>query len=176
MDAMQGGQLWPSLFLLKMVTIDKALTGVNVSALTRFARRAQTAAGLGGDVDVLITRDRRMRELNRRFRGKNQATDVLSFAVAAAPLPNGHKRAGDIAISAQMASRNARRYGHSLEREIRVLILHGMLHLAGYDHEHDHGRMARRERELRRRLHLPLTLTERAAAAPDRDPTARRPR
>ena len=147
-----------------MITIENSTTKVNANSLRRFARRAQRAAGLAGTVDVLITDDRRMQALNRQFRGKSKPTDVLSFP--AAPSPKGHRLAGDIAVSAQIAKSNAQRFGHSLEEEIRVLILHGMLHLAGYDHERDSGRMARRERTLRQQLRLPLALTERAADAP----------
>jgi probable rRNA maturation factor len=92
--------------------------------------------------------------LNRRFRRKDRATDVLSFAGQ-----NG--AAGDIAISAETAARNARRLGHSTAAELKVLILHGALHLAGYDHEHDRGQMARREQRLRRQFRLPTGLIER---------------
>ena len=110
---------------------------------------------------MLLTTDRRMRLLNRDFRGKDQPTDVLSFP-AAAGNADGHRCSGDIAISTEIAARNARRYGHSIAQEVKLLILHGLLHLAGHDHERDGGRMARREQRLRREFRLPPVLTERA--------------
>jgi probable rRNA maturation factor len=110
-------------------------------------------AKVQGEVDVLIAGNQRLRELNRRFRRKNKPTDVLSF-----PRPSG----GDIAISADIARDNARLYGHSLADELKVLVLHGMLHLAGHDHESDNGRMARAEARLRARLKLPASLIDRA--------------
>jgi len=100
-----------------------------------------------------------MRRLNRRFRGENTATDVLSF-----PSADGAGSAGDVAISAEIAARNARHLGHSAADELKILVLHGMLHLAGYDHETDKGEMARKEAHLRRALGLPTALTERASA------------
>jgi|SRR5215471_17772569 len=135
---------------------------LSIRQLERFLRKAKRAAGVAGEVGVLITGNRRMQALNREFRRKNKPTDVLSFPAAAV----NRKVGGDIAISGEIAAQNARLYGHSLEKEIRVLMLHGMLHLAGYDHEREagseRGRMARREQRLRRQFHLPLTLTERA--------------
>ena len=94
-----------------------------------------------------------MRSLNRDFRHKDKPTDVLSF-----PSDDG----GDIAISLSIARRNARSLGHPFEDEIKVLLLHGLLHLKGYDHERDNGRMVRREEALRRKLGLPLSLTARS--------------
>ncbi|HSA92704.1 MAG TPA: rRNA maturation RNase YbeY [Terriglobales bacterium] len=137
-----------------MVILRQSVRGVSASALQRFAGRARRAAGLSGRMDVLITTDRDLRALNRRFRRKDRATDVLSFAGQ-----NG--AAGDIAISAETAARNARRLGHSTAAELKVLILHGALHLAGYDHERDRGQMARREQRLRRQFRLPTGLIER---------------
>src|SRR5947209_11902523 len=128
-----------------MVTIENSAAKLNRQALARFARQAQRAVRLRGDVEVLITTSPRMQALNRAFRKKNKPTDVLSFPATEIPTVNGRHCAGDIAISAQIAGRNARQYGHSIEDEIKVLILHGLLHLAGYDHEGDNGRMARRE-------------------------------
>jgi probable rRNA maturation factor len=105
----------------------------------------------------MVTHSREMRSLNSRFRGKDQATDVLSFPPPV--LDNGF--AGDIAVSIDIAARNARSLGHSLAQEVQILVLHGILHLAGYDHEHDEGEMAAREVRLRRRLKLPASLIER---------------
>ena len=124
--------------------------------MERFAGRARRAAGLRGEVNVLVTGDAEVRRLNRQFRHKDKPTDVLSFPGI------DEKFAGDIAISAATASRNARRLGHSTSDELKVLLLHGLLHLAGYDHEHDQGEMARKEERLRRDLGLPLALIERS--------------
>lgn len=129
--------------------------------LTQFLRRAQTAVRLRGAVSVLLTTDSAIRRLNRTFRGKNEATDVLSFP--AAEMSRGEV-AGDLAISVETARKQAREHGHALSVEIKVLILHGLLHLAGYDHETDDGQMARREQALRARLALPLGLIERSHA------------
>ena len=100
-----------------------------------------------------------MRRLNAQFRGRDYATDVLSF-----PSPTFVEGfAGDIAVSADIAARNAQTLGHSVADEIRILVLHGVLHLAGYDHESDNGEMAGKETRLRRKLGLPAALIERAA-------------
>jgi probable rRNA maturation factor len=128
--------------------------------LARFLSEAQPAVRLRGQVTVLLTTDEAIAKLNRRFRGKNKATDVLSFPAGSMP---GAAIAGDLAISVPTALRQAGEQGHSLATEIKVLMLHGLLHLAGYDHEIDEGRMARRERLLRARLGLPQGLIERAA-------------
>ena len=130
--------------------------------LSRFLTEAQAAVRLRGQVTVLLTSDQMLRSLNRRFRGKNKATDVLSFPVDATA-PGAEKIVGDLAISVPTARRQAATQAHSLSTEIKVLILHGLLHLAGFDHEADAGQMARRERLLRGKLRLPLGLIERAA-------------
>jgi probable rRNA maturation factor len=130
--------------------------------LARFLTQAQASVGLRGQVTVLLTTDETVRDLNRRFRRKNKPTDVLSFP--AKPLQNakpGERVAGDIAISVPTARRQGDACGHSLNMELKVLILHGLLHLAGYDHETDAGRMQRRERKLRAQLGLPAGLIER---------------
>lgn len=141
----------------KAVVFDKASPELNSGSLEDFVREARRAAGLRGDVSVLITGNSKMRELNSRFRGKNSATDVLSFPAAQS---NGF--AGDVAISLDIATRNARALGHSVADEIRILILHGILHLAGYDHEKDRGKMEAKETALRRKLALPTGLIERS--------------
>jgi probable rRNA maturation factor len=146
----------------ELVIFQKRVPGLAELALQRFIARARHAAGLRGGVNVLVTSNAEMQALNRRFRGKNAATDVLSFP-AAFGAPSGF--AGDIAISASIASQNARWLGHTPAEEIKILALHGILHLRGYDHERDQGRMARREKQLRAKLHLPVGLIERAAAA-----------
>ncbi|HVP44086.1 MAG TPA: rRNA maturation RNase YbeY [Terriglobales bacterium] len=139
-----------------MVILRHPIAGVSRTALERFAGRARRAAGLRGEVNVLVTGDAELRRLNRQFRHQDKPTDVLSFP---GPDPDF---AGDIAISAATASRNARRLGHSTVDELKLLLLHGVLHLAGYDHERDQGEMARKEQRLRRNLGLPTSLTERA--------------
>ncbi len=146
-------------------------------ALSAFLKEAAGAVELNGDVSVLVTSDEEIRRLNRIYRGKNKATDVLSFP-AAEPL-NGHPgMAGDLAISAETAARQAEELGHPLATELQILVLHGLLHLAGYDHEIDQGQMARREAALRRRLGLRAGLIERAgqAAGPGTAPARRRRR
>jgi probable rRNA maturation factor len=128
--------------------------------LAQFVTRAQRAVRLRGQVSVLLTSDPGIRRLNRRFRDKDQATDVLSFP-AERSLPGSEKMAGDLAISVPTAFRQAAEQGHTLAMEIRVLLLHGLLHLAGYDHEIDQGQMARLELKLRGQLGLPQGLIER---------------
>lgn len=140
--------------------------------LLRFSAQAQMAAKLRGDVGLCLTEDREMRELNRRFRRKNKPTDVLSF-----PAPSDLRGyAGDLAISLDIARENARRYGHTLSEEVKVLILHGMLHLAGHDHEKDDGRMARLEARLREDLGLPNGLIARTMNGGKKRTPARRAR
>jgi len=136
--------------------------------LQRFVLRARRAVRLRGSVNVLVTSSAAVRSLNRQFRGKNTATDVLSFPLALATGGSGKKveLAGDIAISADIALQNALRLGHSAAQEVRILTLHGILHLAGFDHERDNGEMARKEMKLRRELRLPAALIERVSSAP----------
>ncbi len=127
--------------------------------LARFLSQAQAAVRLRGEVTVLLTTDAAIRKLNRRFRGKNKATDVLSFPADGI---GAEEIAGDLAISVPTALRQAVGQNHSLSTEIKVLILHGLLHLAGHDHKADDGKMARSESLLRVKLNLPQGLIERA--------------
>lgn len=143
------------------MTLKKKIAGVSVVSLQHFVLRARKAARLKGRVDVLLTTSSEMRSLNARFRGKNKPTDVLSF-----PAADRTPLAGEIAISAEIALDNARRLGHSPDKEVKVLVLHGILHLAGFDHERDNGQMARKEANLRRVLKLPESLTERIHGHP----------
>lgn len=152
-----------------IIVFERKLPGLSSRALAGFAMKACRAAGLCGAVSVLITRNSNMRRLNSRFRGKTAATDVLSFPAAASA--NGFL--GDIAISLDLAENNARLLGHSVADEIRILMLHGILHLAGYDHESDKGEMAAKEILLRRRLALPASLIERNGRAPVRKRSAK---
>lgn len=139
-----------------MVIVHKKIAGVSGRALEQFAERARRAVRLRGEVNVLVTGGGELRRLNRQFRRKDEPTDVLSFPALASG------SAGDIAISADIGAANARRLGHHAADELKVLILHGMLHLAGYDHERDQGQMARREERLRRALGLPMALIQRS--------------
>jgi len=141
------------------VVLNRRVPGLSERGLSNFVSSACRAAGLKGTPTLLVTNSRRMRQLNAQFRGKDRATDVLSF-----PSPifvEGY--GGDIAVSADIAARNARALGHSTAAEVKILVLHGVLHLAGYDHESDNGQMAEKELRLRRKLGLPAALIERAA-------------
>ncbi len=146
----------PVLHLANLIILKTKLAGVSERSLTTFLTRARKAAGVKGQVQVLITSSDELRELNRRFRRKNKLTDVLSFPA----IVDGE--AGDIAISADIARAYAQELGHPLEEELRVLILHGVLHLAGHDHEDDDGEMETLESDLRDKLKLPSSLIERA--------------
>ena len=140
------------------------------TARRRTAGQAAGTRGLGpwlvniapaaarGEVCVAIVSDRRMRALNRQFRGKDAVTDVLSFPAQARGF------LGDVVIAAGVAARQAKEAGHTIQAEIRVLALHGLLHLLGYDHDADDGKMARVEARLRRKAGLPPAVIERAAA------------
>jgi probable rRNA maturation factor len=136
-----------------------ALPTISKSGLARFLNRARAAVRLAGDVQVLLTSDAEIKRLNRSFRGKNKATDVLSFPAPA----EIDGLAGDLAVSLDTAARQAAEHGHGLRDEVRILLLHGLLHLAGEDHETDSGEMARREAALRRELRLPNGLIERSS-------------
>ena len=146
-----------------MITIDPPSTpsipALSKPALTRFLNRARSAIGLEGEVDVLLTSDAELKSLNRAYRGKNKPTDVLSFPTPPEIAP---QHAGDLAISIDTAARQAATYDHPLDTEVKILVLHGLLHLAGEDHETDKGQMAAREAELRREFRLPNGLIERA--------------
>ena len=138
--------------------MERQIEGISEQSLARFLLRARRAARLRGQVHVLVVSNRRMRSLNWQFRGQDEPTDVLSFPA----VPEvARELAGDIVISIDMAATNARRLQHPLAHELKVLVLHGVLHLAGYDHEADRGEMARREQRLRRELKLRDGLIER---------------
>ena len=105
------------------------------------------------DATIAFVSDRRIRELNKRFRGFDKATDVLSFPAETDEFAESQERnLGDIAISVERAATQAKENGLSYEQEIAQLILHGLLHLCGYDHEIDDGEMNRLEMKLRKKL------------------------
>jgi len=143
-----------------LITYRRPPATLNRSTLARFARTAREQVARGKAFHCLITGDAELRSLNLRFRGKNSATDVLSF-------PSGDRDPiGEIAISLGRARSQAREYGHSVENEICILMLHGILHLLGMDHETpetDAGRMARAELRWRKKLDLPAGLIERVS-------------
>lgn len=142
-----------------MIVNRQTRTAVDVAGARLFAGRVRKALRLGRrDFNVCFVDDRAIKRLNEQYRGKPKATDVLSFPWQSS---NGARGAaasefagflGDIVISVDAARRNARREGHSTANEIRWLILHGVLHLLGYDHATDRGEMTVLELSLRKRL------------------------
>jgi len=121
-----------------------------------FAKRLETEVTRGRPFTCLITDDPELRRLNRDFRKDDRATDVLSF-----PSAQSLGFLGDVAISFPHAQRQAAEYGHPVGREIEILMLHGVLHLLGMDHEKDRGQMARAESKWRAALGLPNGLIAR---------------
>jgi probable rRNA maturation factor len=153
---------------LQVAVTDGLGRGIPSAGLGRWLARVAPRRARG-TMTIALVSDARMRALNRRYRGKDYATDVLSFPVLAAPpvrsaarrSGRGRSHLGDIVIARGVAGRQAREAGHGTPEELRILALHGLLHLLGYDHEHDHGQMARLERRLRRQGGLREALTER---------------
>jgi probable rRNA maturation factor len=125
--------------------------------LRRFASTLNLEAAEGRGFDCVVTNDLEMQSLNRLFLKHDYPTDVLSF-------PSGSKYgiAGELAISVERAAAQAKQFGHSLIDELQILLLHGVLHLLGHDHERDQGRMEREEERLRAEYSLPNTLIGRA--------------
>ena len=116
----------------------------------RLARRAPRHDATG--CVIVLAGDAALRRLNREFRGKDVTTDVLSFPASGETLPDGTRPLGEIVISVPQAARQAKAAGCGLARELRVLVIHGYLHLLGYDHEVDDGRMMRLQAKLSRAL------------------------
>lgn len=132
-----------------------ATPGISRRDLRAFAKRLETEVASSRSFTCLVTGDEELRRLNREFRKKDYTTDVLSF-------PSGlDDFLGEIAISAQRAKLQAAEFHHTLADEVRILMLHGLLHLLGMDHETDRGQMSRAERKWRTALELPPSLTER---------------
>jgi probable rRNA maturation factor len=169
------------------LAVEVAAAGASAGPARGLSRWLAAAAPprAAGSVSIAVVSDARMRALNRRYRGKDRVTDVLSFSTGPGPWPSASRRhegaggraearraeaaglrppLGEVVIAAGRARRQAADAGHSLATELRVLALHGLLHLLGYDHERDDGRMARVERALRRRVGLREGLIERAGA------------
>ena len=172
----------PGISLARMILNQQRRVRVSVSGLEKFLTAARKRLRLAPrSVTVALVTDAQMARWNRAYRGKNRPTDVLSFPAdvfqaepattrkQGQPRPARRTRAtrlsssraasasqylGDIAIAPAVARRNAHRYGRAVDHEMRLLILHGILHLLGYDHESDSGQMDRRENRLRRDLGL----------------------
>lgn len=159
-----------------MILNRQSEVGVDLGDARRFAQRLRAALHLGGqEFNVCFISDREIAGLNKTYRRKARPTDVLSFAWQGSrgqPAPAGEFEnfLGEVLISASTAERNARAEGRSTRAEIRWLILHGVLHLLGYDHETDSGEMTALELALRDRL------SERAARKSGWHPRRRRPR
>jgi probable rRNA maturation factor len=130
---------------------------VDRNSLEQFAAALRKRVARGREFACLVTTDGELRRLNREFRRKDYPTDVLSFPTGGA----ADDYLGDLAISWQRAREQARVFGHAIETEIRILMLHGVLHLTGLDHETDSGNMLRVEKRWRRVFDLPAGLIER---------------
>jgi probable rRNA maturation factor len=188
---------------LAVEVVASAAWRTHARGLARWLERAAPARARGR-ITLALVGDRAMQDLNHRFRGADEPTDVLSFPAGRWPPPNGWRsrpgrpgarphvsagssrprlvrgkpdpttraaatskshhdnELGDVAIALGVARRQARRFGHPVGTELRVLALHGLLHLLGYDHERDQGQMLRLEARLRRRMNLPAGLLTRA--------------
>jgi probable rRNA maturation factor len=133
--------------------------GVCRQSARSFAKVLESELAPGRAFCCLITSDKEMRRLNREFRKRDYATDVLSF-----PSADAGTFLGDIAISFAKAKEQAAEHGHSVSQEVEILMLHGLLHLLGMDHETDDGQMAQEERKWREKLGLPTGLIERVSA------------
>jgi probable rRNA maturation factor len=151
----------PKRSILQVSVVDARGRALRAPGLAAWLKRVAPAR-VAGEVTIAVVPDTRSRTLNHTYRGKDSATDVLSFPVARSPRLAAIL--GDIVIARGVARRQAREAGHSESTEWRVLALHGLLHLAGYDHETDNGRMARVEARLRRRGGLRDGLIERDRA------------
>ena len=142
-----------------LITYRRKPATLDAESLQSFAEVLRKRVARGREFHCRITNDAELRSLNAQFRGKDYPTDVLSFPNSALPFDF----LGDIAISIQRARAQAREWRHATEDEIRILMLHGVLHLLGMDHESDSCRMKRTEIRWRRKFSLPVGLIERAA-------------
>lgn len=161
---MSSGDISPTRLVVTVATPDGPVASAR--GLAAWLSGAAPARARG-ELTVAIVSDGRMQSLNRTFRGKDYATDVLSFpsepadAHVAATRPKGARFLGDVVIAGGVAARQAGEAGHPLRTELRILALHGLLHLLGYDHETDDGAMARLEARLRKKAGLREGLIER---------------
>jgi probable rRNA maturation factor len=159
-----------------LITCRRKPARLDLQPLEQFAEALRDRVAKHRPFHCLLTGDAELRRLNHQFLGKNYPTDVLSFpANVAQALPpvrfslsrdtelSVHSHLGDLAISLPRARAQARQHGHDLETEVRILMLHGVLHLLGMDHETDSGEMARAEKKWRKAFDLPGGLIERAA-------------
>jgi probable rRNA maturation factor len=153
-----------------LITFRRKPATLDADSLQSFAEVLRDRVARGREFHCRITNDAELQSLNAQFRKKDHPTDVLSFPNSTPPSSphNPHvgpvafdSPLGDIAISIQRARAQAREYHHALEAEIRILMLHGVLHLLGMDHESDAGQMRRTEMRWRRKLGLPIGLIER---------------
>jgi probable rRNA maturation factor len=141
-----------------LVAFVRTPAGIDRDRIEQFARTLRERVAAGKSFACRVTGDAELRRLNQAYLGHDCATDVLSF-----PCRDGDFL-GDLAISRQRAAEQAERFGHDVHQEIEILMLHGLLHLTGLDHETDDGRMARAEARWRRQLGLPGGLIERSRA------------
>jgi probable rRNA maturation factor len=146
-----------SLLIFRSVPVHLKLGTAQKRDLRNFAGELSGRIAPGRPFSCLITNDEELRRLNREFLNHDYPTDVLSFPAAARS-----RELGDLAISIERADAQAREYEHALLDELRVLMLHGVLHLSGMDHERDGGEMARAERKFRKEFDLPGGLIARA--------------
>jgi probable rRNA maturation factor len=140
-----------------LLLFDRGTASLRRRPLKAFAEKLQRDVANGRPFACLLTRDQQLQRLNREFLQKDYATDVLSF-------PSGGRSGflGEIAISIDRAREQAAEQGHTLDDEMKILMLHGVLHLLGMDHETDRGRMARSENRWRKQFELPAGLIERS--------------
>ena len=161
LQSMRGAKLSAMILIEPAIEEKFGRAALKKRGIGGFLSRAMKAAKLAGGVSVLLTGDEEIRQLNRVFRHKDKTTDVLSFP--AMQMNVNRKLAGDLAISVETAARAAEQREHGLDVELKILMLHGVLHLAGWDHERDSGDMARKEEQLRKRLGLEEGLIGRTA-------------
>jgi len=147
----QSAKLWSA--MIEVVNRQRGRK-LNTKQWREFGERALQAIGKDEkNATIVFVSDSAIKELNKRFRGKNYATDVLSFPSEAAPFEiENRSQLGDVVISVQRAAAQAKEHGLSFSDEVRQLILHGLLHLCGHDHETDRGEMHRLELRLRKKL------------------------
>jgi probable rRNA maturation factor len=135
------------------LVVRRRVDGFGAPEARAFVRKVLAEAGNPGGAPptVVFTDDEEIRRLNREFRGKDRPTDVLSFPEEG-PFPEGEESLGDVVVSVETAARQAKSRRRPVDHEVRILLIHGLLHLLGHDHETDDGEMAAIERRIRRKL------------------------